>query len=360
MSAVATARALPAAATTRSAHWDAWKGVAILAVITIHAGAVALGFPADSPTAQFGLMLRQTVNFAVPLFLAMAGYFAVGAGPAAGVPSWRQRAARLLPPYLFWTLVTVALRRPGHFQSGSLILEDVLLGKGIGIGYYVIVLLQCLLILPLILRLKTLRGHLVAMALVTAAAMGLHYSLQLGHANHPLADFPMNALPFYAWYPFFHAGVVARRFGQGPAAWPARGLALWAALFVAGVVASMVEASALSAMGHREFAASQIKLSSFAASLALFMCAVGLQGRGVRDAPPWLAAIGRRSYAIYLTHGLALTGVHAILRMDALGLVARQGLYVPLCVLLTAIACMAGIRACEALLPDSARRFAFG
>lgn len=360
MIAVVPAGTLQEVATLRSAYWDAWKGVAILAVITIHAGTVALGFPADSPTEQFGLMLRQSVNFAVPLFLAMAGYFAVGDGAQAVAQSWRQRAARLLPPYLFWTLLTVALRRPWHFQSWPLLLEDVLLGKGIGIGYYVIVLLQCLLIVPLILRLQSLRGHVVAMALVTAAAMGLHYALQLGHASHPLADFPLNALPFYTWYPFFHAGIVARRFGQGPAAWPARGLALWAALFAAGVGASMVEATVLSELGYREFAASQIKLSSFAASLALFICAVGLQGRGVRDAPKWLAALGRRSYPIYLTHGLALTAVHAVLRADALGLLARQAIYLPLCVLLTAVLCMAFIRASEALLPDGARRVVFG
>ena len=122
MIAVVPAGSLPKVATLRSAYWDAWKGVAILAVVTIHAGAVALGFPADSPNAQFGLMLRQGVNFAVPLFLAMAGYFAVGDGAEAVAPSWRQRAARLLPPYLFWTLVTVALRRPWHFQSWPLLL----------------------------------------------------------------------------------------------------------------------------------------------------------------------------------------------------------------------------------------------
>ena len=59
----------------RSGHWDWWKGVAILAVISIHA--VGTTATSDGPySREFAVVFRQVVNFAVPLFLCLAGYFA--------------------------------------------------------------------------------------------------------------------------------------------------------------------------------------------------------------------------------------------------------------------------------------------
>lgn len=61
----------------RESYWDSWKGVAIIAVVAIHASGATQFFEDGSFNWYFGLVLRQFIDFAVPLFLAMAGYFSM-------------------------------------------------------------------------------------------------------------------------------------------------------------------------------------------------------------------------------------------------------------------------------------------
>jgi len=126
----------------RSNYWDGWKGVAIIAVVAIHASAELGNFPAESFNWYFGLVFRQFINFAVPLFLALAGFFAVRSSTDFGLDYYRKRLMRVLPPYLFWTVVFVLLKHPSHFFSPGALSKDIFLGTGIGIGYFVIVLVQ--------------------------------------------------------------------------------------------------------------------------------------------------------------------------------------------------------------------------
>lgn len=154
---------------TRSPNWDTYKGVSILAVIGIHASAGALTFPESSWNWQFGMVFRQWMNFAVPVFLGMSGYFALSTSEPSSWRGWTRAAARLLPPYLAWTLVTLLLKRPEELLSPLRVAQAVLMGTGIGIGYYVIVLMQCQVLTPLLLRLRSAQAHLATMLLLTEA-----------------------------------------------------------------------------------------------------------------------------------------------------------------------------------------------
>ena len=61
----------------RISYWDNWKGIAIIAVVAIHASNGTAAFEEGSFNWLFGLTFRQFIDFAVPLFLAMSGYFSV-------------------------------------------------------------------------------------------------------------------------------------------------------------------------------------------------------------------------------------------------------------------------------------------
>lgn len=61
----------------RTTFWDSVKGIAIVAVIIIHASDPLLAQAPWSPEWILGLVLNQFLDFAVPLFLAMSGFFAV-------------------------------------------------------------------------------------------------------------------------------------------------------------------------------------------------------------------------------------------------------------------------------------------
>lgn len=134
----------------RSNYWDNWKGIAIISVVAIHASGGAGDFSKESFNWYFGLIFRQLNNFAVPFFLALAGFFAANHLTDYSFDYYRKRLNRILPPYIFWTTVFVLLKSPSHFFSLDALLRDYICGTGIGIGYFIVVLVQFIFITPII------------------------------------------------------------------------------------------------------------------------------------------------------------------------------------------------------------------
>jgi len=284
----------------RSHYLDQWKGAAILAVVAIHASTAALDSPAASVNWIFGLMVRQPINFAVPMFLALSGYFAGHRQFETAVDSrafWRDRFGRLLLPYFVWSFATIALRSPGHLFSAKALVQDILFGCGIGVGYFVIVLAQCVALTPVIARLKTDWHHVTVMTCVTAVGLSGRYYLQMVHPDESLSRFPFYALPFVAWYPFYHLGFWLRR--RNFVLTCGRGVILgFACLFL---LASVTEGWLLAVRGFVEFGVSQCKLSSFLMSGSLVLL-VYIPGKHCVRAWPLLEWFGRNSYSICLSH----------------------------------------------------------
>jgi surface polysaccharide O-acyltransferase-like enzyme len=153
--------------------WDWAKGVSILAVIAIHSFGMAHLAPWE---VWFTVIGRQFVNFAVPLFLAVSGYFQ-GRSASRSASAYAQ-LRRLWPPYILWTVVFVLLFRRHDLTSPVALLTDIFGGRGIGgIGYFVIVLTQMILLLPILDRIASVRGQVAVMALLTPVGLGLTYGL---------------------------------------------------------------------------------------------------------------------------------------------------------------------------------------
>lgn len=335
--------------TRRMEQLDQWKGLAILAVIAIHASGSALSFPSSTSNWTFGLMLRQPINFAVAMFLALAGYLA-GAKrfeTAADRRSfWHRRLSRLLLPYFVWSFAAILLTNPLHLASPTELAKDIALGGGIGVGYFVIVLAQFVVVTPLIASLKKDWHHLMAMGLITTISLAARYYLQIERPESLLAQFPIYALPLVAWYPFYHLGFWIRR--RNPS-WLSRRRVM-RGLFGFFLLASMVEGWLLASRGLAEFAASQVKLSSFLMSGSLFLLAptsIGRHGRG------WsrLAWLGRNSYFIYLTHVLPLGILRSVLS-KSIGLYTCQPAFVMVLFAATAASCALAVVLVLKVVPE--------
>src|SRR5882757_1298693 len=59
----------------RIPYFDFLRGIAILGVIAIHSTGQSVNFTPDNFNFHFTLFWRQLINFSVPLFLAISGYF---------------------------------------------------------------------------------------------------------------------------------------------------------------------------------------------------------------------------------------------------------------------------------------------
>lgn len=88
---------------------DAVKGIALVAVITLHVIGIFL-FKVDknSLASTLGIAIDQFMRFAVPLFVAVSGYTPTLRYKDVSInylQFLKKRVLRVIPWYLFWTLV---------------------------------------------------------------------------------------------------------------------------------------------------------------------------------------------------------------------------------------------------------------
>jgi fucose 4-O-acetylase-like acetyltransferase len=281
----------------RDPFWDFIRGVAILAVIYIHSCQI-IGLAPGSAELEFGLVQKQIVNFAVPVFLALAGYF----DGCSNSRSIAARLWRLLPPYTLWTVVFVMLTKRKHFLDISDLALDFATGTGIGIGYFVIVLVQMTLFMSLVERMSIGVQAMLAVGLFTLGTAATYANAFLG-LWRPLA-FPYDALPFFVWAPFYQLGFLIARSPEMRRRLSAAPISLPVSAIVVLLAVSIGEAMALQ-YTEPVLAASQLKLSSKLVSLAVIVTIFALHGRvSVRDGA--LSRFGRSSYFVYLFHLLPM------------------------------------------------------
>ena len=335
----------------RSQYWDEYKGLAAIAVIAIHACGETGKFPTSSLNWHFGLIFRQIIDFAVPIFFAMSGYFSLPHKNDSGDINWfeyyNRRLVRILIPYIIWTVIFVIRYHRSHIASPVDLTKDFLFGTGIGIGYYVVVLLQFLFLVPVIMKIKSKSMNIVVM--ITISSLGLIYSYytRINFPNSMIAQFPFNGLLFFVWYPFFHLGIYAKRFGFG-AENRIYVYGIITALFVA-----MMEAEKLASLGLYSFGTSQIKISSYLVSIFIFVAIVTRSSRctSLRMNQSSISKFGKHSYVIYLSHLLFLGTIQRLLQKSTY-IYNMQFLYIALSILLTAGFCAALLIAIDKMVPQ--------
>ena len=145
--------------TERISYFDFLRGLAILMVIGIHTYTVR-------PFGGMGNILligiREAINFAVPLFLAISGFF-IGKKEIANRQEYvafiRKQVPRVYLPMLVWSLPVVFLWIYKG-QNVLMALGKEMLGMAFGPYYFIPLIIQLYLLHPLIKRLtlRPIRG----------------------------------------------------------------------------------------------------------------------------------------------------------------------------------------------------------
>jgi len=344
---------------SRSRYWDSWKGIAIIAVVVIHSCASFTAFSPLSVNGISGLVLRQVVNFAVPLFFALSGYFATSTFGGDPIKFYRKRLGRIFWPYAVWTTIYLCIRALTDHVSAFSIVKGFMFGTGLGIGYFVIVLAQFIILTPLLASIKTSAGHIAAMLIGTAAGLSFTYSFPALRPEHPLSSFPFYALPFFAWYPFYHLGIYMARFRSQLLVANMGNRTAWAALCVAASV-GVVESLYWQAGGSIRFATSQLKASNFIYAALLFVAAIRFErNASLLHRSRTLAWLGNNSFAIYLIHMLFLGPIAAALSNINI-LFRAQPLFALFCAAVTLCASSALILILRRILSRRAARMILG
>lgn len=344
--------------TTRNNYWDAWKGIAILAVVFIHASGSTSTFEKDSFNWSFGLVFRQFIDYAVPLFFAIAGYFSLAKEKTSALDYYKKRLLKILPPYLIWTLVYILLKTPLSPPTAEEVVRGIFLGTGIGIGYFVVVLVQYVILTPALHRLNSKPAHLAIILIISSVGACFTYYYTALRPEQPFGTFPLNGILFFVWYPFYHAGLYIRKFQCEKYITEKRNLikiALAAALLI-----SISEGFFWGANENYNFGVSQLKLSSFIFSFLVFISAISISPQKTflhkKSLLTWL---GVNSYAVYLIHMLPIIIFSKIFNILP-GLFELQPLYVSILALLSLFASAITVKAAVLLLPVNKTKYVLG
>lgn len=336
----------------RVSYWDNWKGIAIIAVVAIHASGSTRTFQEGTFNWLFGLTLRQIIDFAVPLFLAMSGYFSVKGSDENILEYYKSRFARIIIPYMIWTAIYIFLNDPKNILSFSELFKGLIFGTGIGIGYFVIVLSQFVALTPIFSKIERKSHHVAIMVVMSAIGTAFVYYFSAFNQEHVIAKFPLYALPFFVWYPFYHVGYFIARY-QDEIIVKGTFKRLAVCGFAFFLMLSLLEGLFWAYKQNYSFGVSQLKATSLASSLFLFFIVLSLKdGKTLLDRHSPLTWLGANSYAIYLIHMLFLRVVQRLLTpLDSI--YSLQPLFILLSTAMVILLCAAFIKTSSLIVTQS-------
>lgn len=154
--------------TSRLTYFDFLRGVAILLVIGIHTYTVR---PFEGVSNIFQIGIRETLNFAVPLFLAISGFF-IAKKDISDKKSYfaflKKQLPRVYIPALIWSIPMLAI----WIYQGKDVITSIVKVFGcmtFGPYYFIALIIQLYLLHPIIKKLaekpalgETVRKHNVS------------------------------------------------------------------------------------------------------------------------------------------------------------------------------------------------------
>ncbi len=328
---------------------EAYRGLAILLVVMGHAQVIGFRFAgAEHGTWNFyvSLLGREVSSCANAVFLAISGYL-LGAvlieSKAQYAAFLRKRLARVLIPYLIWSVVFTAvygaLGRP--FSVPDFLLR-LAIGGVDGPYYFIVLLMQCYLLMPVCQKLANTRYAFHILVPLHLAYIALVYVIRLrvltADSYLGLPVYMFYNVPFLAWFTFFFLGVYLRSY---PAVlsrirpqWLAMGVLV---CYFAAWAESLIAAH----FGHVEFATSTVRFPCMAYSAFVVLLLFKLRDKAW---PSFLHVLSDCAFGIYFTHMFLIRIVdRGLMRVHAL--YAFQPAYQLVMVVGVVVACLLGIAA---------------
>ena len=337
----------------RDLSFDAFRGIAIIAVVGIHASAFYLG--ANNSAGGWNLPMvayQQLFNFAVPVFIFISGYW-LSKKPVESLEDYKKfltrRVSRILIPYFVWSLAYIAyeiiVTRKLDVRH---IIVELATGSAPGRNYYWFILLiaQFYIMTPFLQYLNRRRNGFLFVLILNVFALILRYVLRL-YLNWSI---PLMGL-FFSWLVFYQVGLLAG--SSGSITFNLRRLRFF--IFPAILIfllASQIEAIFLISNFKDSYAAvSPLKFSSFFYSLSLILGFLFVRER-FKNWPQFLVSIGRYSFGIYLLHVGVLKNVIRVSQNISV-ISSFQPVYQLELLVVTVVICFVLIYVTRKLLPEN-------
>ena len=192
-------------ASNRFAEFDLIRALAIVSVVITHAGFSALR------DRTFLFVSIDTLQlFCVPAFLILSGFFLTNKQENQNNPTQivKKRLSKIIPPYLFWSVILYTLNNLGTLKKFDLIalIRDILTGSVMPPYYFIVVIIQCYFWWWLLVKLNFLEpGKVLGLGLIIQTIFTiLFYLTALKYISIPL---PLMERWIFSWILPFSTGL---------------------------------------------------------------------------------------------------------------------------------------------------------
>lgn len=290
---------------SRNPYFDFLRGLAIIMVVGIHSMR-GVDFDFDTLESVTYVLLRMLLNCAVPVFLAISGYFITGnfSRKSMNYPSFlRRQIPKVYVPCLVFSLPYLIMGILASEHSYAVYLGKFFL-CGFSVYYFIALIIQYYALLPVFMRFNRTWGIVICALISAVFVITVNYLLQVVGFDLPLFVY---AGPFPLWILFFMMGVYFSAHGRD------YNIVYPLCLTLLGIILQIVEYKYW--LGHGQTAVG-IKLSSFIFSAGvvwlLFCKRVenAYSENIIFGAMNW---IGGMSFGIYLLHDYIILAAKHVL-----------------------------------------------
>ncbi|MGL5357201.1 MAG: acyltransferase family protein [Cetobacterium sp.] len=278
----------------RDNYYQGLRGVAILAVLLIH----TLGITKNE---YLMLIVRQFINYAVPLFLFLAGFFCRKQFEL-GKFNYKKSLMRILVPYFIWSILLMTRVKFYNFNFKEILLSLIIV-KHFGIYYYIILLSQLILLSPVLLKKK----FNINILLITPISVVVYYFFRIKGYN---IVFPFNVLFIWSGITFYYFGMYFNEISKS-----FQNLKWRITFFLVFIFNILESIYFFKKVEIFDLSISQFKLSSLA--LTFFLILFIVKDKKMKNIleNKYIVYLGDNSFGIYLIHAVLIMIISKVMGM---------------------------------------------
>ncbi len=289
----------------RIEYYDFLRGIAIIMVVGIHS---FVPYPIDTTLGCTSAIIRQILNCAVPIFLALSGLFC-GKKLLDKKDSrflfWKKQIPKVYIPALIWSLPYFILNLSQANGVGYLPVKQivVLFVCGFSIYYFIALIIQFYILLPMLQKYKNIMMPLSIVISILTISLITYLSAIQG-MQLPLIIY---AGPFITWFVFFMLGVY---YSSSKINYTVKQAI---AVIIFGFGLECIETYWLNTNYGGGYG---IKLSAFIYSIGIVMLILSPKVKAAYKSnkiTSIVAYIGNISFGLYLIHCFVIMGVNYLL-----------------------------------------------
>jgi surface polysaccharide O-acyltransferase-like enzyme len=316
----------------RIPYYDLLRGLAIVGVIAIHSTWIGYTFNDKSLYFNITVIWRQVLNFSVPLFITISGFFLANKETNT-IESYlkfvSRQVQRVLIPYLLWCIVYLGI---DYFRGESLsnLVYRLFTFSPTGPFYFIILIIEYYLLLPILQKSATIKGLIVSACISGLSCFLVFYFRYYTEIRLP--PFVNGSAP--SWLVFFVLGIYLR---NNVIKLSNSVLIL---LLISGLVLSLSETYILYYRFHDIVeSVTALKISSFVYSVFIILLAFKNADKKCIKTK-YIVYIGEISFGIYLSHMFFMDRINSLILKTLPILKERALLYQFILIALTLICCI--------------------